>query len=404
VSSSRRKSPAFFLISMTGRLLILGASARAAAMSARRSGFECWAADRFVDTDLLATCPAERVDDYPAGFARLLERVPAGNFLYTGALENHPDLIDRLAEMRPLLGVRGEVLRRVRDPIELATALRRAGLRTPEVTLDHAGLPLDGSWLIKPLRSASGTGISAWTADARLSADENRGREKYFQRRIEGIPVGAVYIAANDRAVLLGVTRQLIGASWCGFSPDARNRFRYCGSIGSLPFEKRNRFEFERLGDVLAAEFSLVGLFGVDAILRKGAGGILEIWPVEVNPRYTASVEVLERSGGLQAIPAHVAACEQGELPIAVSAFPDRLHGKAILFAERQHHVGERFADWAAECNRGKSWPIVADIPAMGTTIDGGQPVVSLFAAGSTEADICRQLQHRIAEAKQHLE
>ena len=70
---------------MADKLLIIGASARAAAMSAIRSGFEPWAADRFGDLDLRACAPTVQVDDYPAGLEQALSAAPAGPWLYTGA-------------------------------------------------------------------------------------------------------------------------------------------------------------------------------------------------------------------------------------------------------------------------------------------------------------------------------
>ena len=44
--------------------------------------------------------------------------------------------------------------------------------------------------------------------------------------------------------------------------------------------------KLQRLGEVLASASGLMGWFGIDYVLRDG-----EPWPVEVNPRYTASVE-----------------------------------------------------------------------------------------------------------------
>ena len=45
----------------------------------------------------------------------------------------------------------------------------------------------------------------------------------------------------------------------------------------------------QQLGLDLARGCGLRGLFGVDFVLSEGVP-----WPVEINPRYTASVEVLE--------------------------------------------------------------------------------------------------------------
>ena len=72
-------------------LIIVGASARAFAQSARRAGLAVHAADLFADSDLCAVAasvarvPAER---YPDGLLDLVAPFPAGPWCYTGALEN----------------------------------------------------------------------------------------------------------------------------------------------------------------------------------------------------------------------------------------------------------------------------------------------------------------------------
>src|SRR5689334_8027083 len=104
-------------------LTIVGASARAAAHSARRAGFSPCAADLFADLDLRGLCPSVLVHDYPQGLERLCAGPQPGGWMYTGALENYPELVDRLAAMRPLWGNRAEVLRAVRDPQQLASAV-----------------------------------------------------------------------------------------------------------------------------------------------------------------------------------------------------------------------------------------------------------------------------------------
>ncbi|HKB02483.1 MAG TPA: hypothetical protein VKD90_09695, partial [Gemmataceae bacterium] len=87
------------------RLLIVGASARAAAASARRAGFDPWCADLFGDADLArlapdsVRCPA---DKSPAGLIDTLRDAPPGPLIYTGGLENHPKLVRALAGLRTL--------------------------------------------------------------------------------------------------------------------------------------------------------------------------------------------------------------------------------------------------------------------------------------------------------------
>ena len=374
------------------RLLIVGASARSAAMSALRSGFAPWAADRFNDLDLKAVVPTVQINDYPAGLEQALSTAQDGPWLYTGALENRPELVDRLSRTRKLFGVGGESLRAVRDPFRLATALAKTGLAAPRCARSSAELPRDGSWLRKPLASAGGCGVRTWDIAAIEDIPPKITSESYFQQRIDGFPVGALYVAAGRRAQLLGVTRQLIGVDWCGLPERPSHRFRYCGSIGPLPLSAAITNRFEQLGNALADAFDLRGLFGVDAIVAEDG----EVWPVEVNPRYTASVEILERALGIRAIALHVAACG-GRCPLAVPSVQrsdegTMCCGKAILFAARDTTVGPEFSDWCADQNRGGGWPSLADIPAGGTSIRAGQPIVTILAAGPNEAAVLATL------------
>src|SRR5688572_32637175 len=80
-------------------LLIVGASVRSAAYSTRRAGGHPSCIDLLADRDLAAICPAVRLSrrDYPDDFARLADEAPRSPWMYTGAIENHPGLVDRIA-------------------------------------------------------------------------------------------------------------------------------------------------------------------------------------------------------------------------------------------------------------------------------------------------------------------
>ncbi len=79
-----------------------------------------------------------------------------------------------------------------------------------------------------------------------------------------------------------------MGEPWLRAAP-----FHYCGSVGPVDCSPGLQEMLERLGNTLTASCQLRGIFGVNGVLRDGA-----FWPVEVNPRYTASVEVLEYARG----------------------------------------------------------------------------------------------------------
>ncbi len=340
---------------MPSALLILGASVRAAAHSAIRSGYRPIAVDMFGDTDLAACCVTYRVDDYPHGLETVAGPLPRCPVMYTGALENQPALVDRIAASRKLYGNPGHVLRRIRDPFMVAQALEEEGLCYPQLAsrLPHTN---NGLWLRKPLESSGGGRISVvQVADGDAPADEcyDGGSRFYFQRFINGEPCSAVYIAAGGRSVFLGATRQLVGTAWTGATG-----FQYSGSLGPLDLPTDIATDFRRIGNCLAERFGLIGIFGVDAILAEN-----QVWPVEVNPRYTASVEILERVTDLNTIAIHVQACRNGDMPAPSTRQDNRYSGKAIIYADKNVAITKRFVRFAERLNGRAGQPAVADIP-----------------------------------------
>ncbi len=376
-------------------LAIVGASARAAAASALRAGFQPITADLFADADLRAIATATRISPYPEGLLDWLRAIEPPAWMYTGALENHPELVDQMAWIAPLWGNPGDVLSRVRSPWNLADTLRDAGLLFPETRDSPTGLPRDGSWLAKTYRGASGSGVREFNAE---QGAESRGSGDLlvcFQRRITGVPCAAVFVALDDTSVLEGVTRQLIGESWLG-----AHGFQYAGSIGLLPIPEVARETIARIGEVLTKRFELIGLFGVDFILDGD-----QVWTLEVNPRYTASVEICERATGNNAITLHVTDWPQARINNlhAWNRVPALMHGKAIMFAKRDIVISEPFADMAlAEALR-RPWPTLADASPAGTRIETGRPILTVFAEGATVDDVEQRLRKLVAELERQI-
>jgi predicted ATP-grasp superfamily ATP-dependent carboligase len=373
------------------RIAIVGASARAAAASAIRAALLPWCADLFGDADLAAMCPVNACEHYPHDLPKLILDAPSSPWMYTGAVDNYPEIVARIAKHRPLWGVDAPTLERVRDPWQVAEALHRQGLPFPDLARSPEQLPNDGAWLTKQFRSAGGQHISPWRGQ-----DEKTGSAtRYFQRRVSGADCSAVFVGAAGCARLLGVTRQLIGEPWTG-----AQGFRYAGSIGPLQLPSSSRDQLLAIGDVLGAEFRLTGLFGIDFILAD-----TQVWPVEVNPRYTASVEILERATGLRSIYWHAAACRDAVLPenVAITLTAKRLHGKAILFARDHVDASPETTALLLAGNQHSEWPTVADIPRAGSHIEPGWPIATVFADGDTGAAVVKGLQYQVAQLQQLL-
>lgn len=361
-----------------GHVLIAGVTTRAIAVSAARAGYRVTAVDAFGDLDLravaevitLGSAPGTRFDPLAAAIAG--ERVPAGLVAYTSNLENSPKAVERLARGRPLLGNPPAVLTRVRNPIVLSSLLRRRGFATPATRATPPINPGVARWLLKPRRSGGGHRVEPWRHERSVP------RSSYLQERIAGIPGSVIFAANGDGAVVLGLSRQLVGDSRFG-----AQGFRYCGSlIGSrttpvFPRQEEILQTAAALAVEVTREFGLVGLNGIDFIARKGVP-----YPIEVNPRYSASMELLERIHGLSLFEIHVRAC-RGTLPSELETYSG-IEGKAIVFARRDLILGNTEA-WIGRQS-------LADVPHPGERIPYGRPICTVFARGSDRATCLRRL------------
>lgn len=376
----------------THTVLILGASTRAAAFSALRAGLRAICADLFADLDLADCCEVTKIrgNEYPAGLEVAIRAAPPGPWAYVGALENHPDLVERIARQRPFWGNGPEVLRRVRDPFEVDACLARARLPCPRV-LRSSETPAPGeNWLVKPFAGAGGRGVREYSVlGDQYSVLSTQYEPCYLQQRIDGFSCAATFIADGERAALVGLTRQLVGEPELHAKP-----FHYCGSIGPLAIDRSIATNLSRLGRVLAGEFHLVGLFGVDGVVSGG-----EFWPVEINPRYTSSVEVLELGLGVSAMALHRDACTGRAIPLDGEAIDCRpstttknMVGKAILFAAESVQVPDLSAWLRNPLDCTGRWPIprIADVPRAGEPFTAGQPICTLFAVEHS-VDACRR-------------
>jgi len=101
-----------------------------------------------------------------------------------------------------------------------------------------------------------------------------------------------------------------------------------------------------------------------------------------VNPRYTASVEVLEYATGLPALALHRRVFDPAAPAPAPAATASGVVGKAVLFA-RAPVVFPEDGPWLATLHSPlpvEEMPDFADIPPAGQRIEAGRPVLTFFA------------------------
>ena len=359
------------------RIVIAGVSTRAATESAVLAGFDVTSIDAFGDLD---QHPSVRVislaqDFTPRAAARAAETLACEAVVYLANFENHPRAIDRLASGRALWGNTSDTVRRVREPVNLSNAFRRHAVAVPATRL-ATNPPDDGvsTWLLKPLASGGGQRVRLWNRTEPLP------RGGYLQEFINGHAGSIAFVAAGGDAIPIGMSRQLVGDAAFG----ARG-YEYCGSIlgaAGDPQFTGDEALFERaaaLARAAAAEFGLVGLNGIDFVARDGVP-----YAIEINPRWSASMELVERAYGISVLGVHASACAAGTLPdfdLRRARQQGGATGKAVVFARQNVVVGDT-ASWLASGNA------LRDVPHAGDHISAGRPVCTVFA-GARDAAAC---------------
>lgn len=370
-------------------ILIAGVSARGLVESAVRSGLHhrIVAVDYFGDFDLGLLCAHRSIKrdlNLPYDPRHLIQASAGLTFdalVYVANLENHPSVVEVMAGGKPILGNSPAVLASVRDPARFFGFLARAGIPAPKIAFCSRPLNLDSDirWLRKPLRSGGGHGIAVHLPGDRLEAGF------VLQEYLDGLSCGAVFAADGWDACLLGISEQLVGRTEFG-----ADGFRYCGSIlGPMGAGQTEWGDLvDRIRQVIRAitrEFHLVGVNGIDFILKGKT-----VYPLEINPRYTASMELVEWTYGLNIFKTHLEAC-QGRLPdFDLLAHPDTgCFGKAILFASRAliFYDPQWWFDQGAR-----------DLPLAGELIAQGKPVCTVFSRGQSRSECYDRLARAAAE------
>jgi uncharacterized protein len=399
-------------------VIVAGLSARAAVESAEWGGFRVRAVDWFQDRDtreaVWRSCvregvlperefvpPCESWDRIAEAVSTMVATSPEGVIVPTGGVENHLDVLAAWSQTGRCAAGPVEAIRRVRDPEWLAECLaggelawpRTCGSRQDGRQYTVGDSPASGDpmseWLWKPLASGGGIGVrpvGAGETDAAPTLGAVR------QRFVPGQACSVAFLAKETAIEWLGMSRQC-----CGIEQGAASPFGYVGNI-----EWRNApiavCEAVRDGaERIAREAGLTGLFGLDLVVDASH----RPWLIEVNPRWTASLELYERRLGRSLLRDHLTAWGYvtndtvlAPLP-AIHAVPPDCLGKWTVYANRPCVATDPNDDvrLTAEIDGG----LLADIPHPGTAFRAGDPVCTVLA-GAVDERACRAELLRRAE------
>lgn len=356
------------------RTLVLAVSGRKLAQAARRAGADVLVADFFGDLDTRSAAawhplPGTLEDGVDGeellAWARRIDE-PLGGIVYGAGFERDATLLAALAEIAPLIGNPPDVVAAIKDPFRFAALLRRMGLPHPEV----ATSPGPGSdWLRKRRGGAGGTHIEPATG---RSAAADAGY--YFQAKVPGEPISALFVADGRRARVLGLSAQ-----WA--VPTPTRPFRFGGCAGPVRVAPELARDIESACDAITAAAGLVGLNSLDMLVTGETSTILE-----VNPRPGATLDLFDHLEGQSLWKCHVQGV-RGVLPTRAAAHGPGARAALIVYADEARCIPASF-DWGGG---------VADIPEPNSRIGAGKPICTVMATGPDAEAARAGAEHRAA-------
>ncbi len=354
------------------KLLLVAQSARAMAASACRGGYASYVIDLFQDFDMnsMAIESKNACAENALCFdeARLLRAAESfaqkqwDGLIFGSGFENDLSLFEKLAADKKLYGNAPDVIRRVKSPTEFFTLLDQIGMPHPET---QCKAPSDSrNWLVKTIGGAGGNHV-------RHAQNVAANEEHYFQRFEAGRNLSVLFLANGKHAHVIGFNEQQL-------APTSDAPFRYGGAVNHTPLAETVRADITQKLDGLVAATGLVGLNGIDFILRDN-----EYFVLELNPRPTATMELYDTDFPRGLLHWHIAACG-GHLPNDVSR-EKTIRGHAIVFGSNALNVPPRFAfpDWCA------------DFPYGGSFVTKDAPLCSVQASGDSHERVTRLLDQR---------
>jgi len=341
-------------------VLIAAISGRALAASARRGGYLPLVADFFGDRDTLRAAHAHvrLAGDLAYGIEehaliRAIEALDEQNeaigIVYGTGFEDRTQILNRIAQRWRLLGNGAETVAKIKDPESLSAMCAAFRIPFPEFSLSAPAEP-DG-WVAKRIGGAGGSHVKP--------ASKADGDGIYYQRKMTGSAVAALFLADGERTTVLGFSAQ-----WN--SPAPRQPYRYGGAVRPAMIVAGMADELSAAVRQIAGAAALVGLNSADFLVDRERFCLLE-----VNPRPGATLDIFEPAdGSLFAL--HVAACTGG-LTATRPHYAEGAKAAAIVYADTEipYVPALEWPDWTA------------DQPVPASAIKAGEPVCTVYACAA---------------------
>lgn len=388
-------------------MILAGASCRAAAQCAQRAGYVPVVFDDFQDRDLIECAICFPCSAFSEWIDRIAPMVPHAVAMIAGGMENRPDLILGLQNAKFHLGVDPGSMQVLRDPRCWQRWASESGLLFPETRWPEQGPPGHSdaaeshpTWLTKSTCSAGGLGVASW--DPRIDPPAPSSTTQLWQQRLSGISVGVSYLATSSANHGLGAA-----SAWDRTWPWSATPFLYRGSVGPFPIDPSTEVRLNDFGERVRRETGIRGLWGADWMVNADGW-----WLLEINPRWSASMELLDAGASIPWVELHVRALLGDALDAKLaehaaqrtSHLPNRARAKAIVYATSDWSLADEDVAWMWE----RRWRFAgpdgldgsgfADIPATADRLVRGVPVLSCMAQGPDVASVEAAVGERVNE------
>lgn len=408
-------------------ILCIGASCRSLAESIAKLNIPVGSLDLFADRDLQAIARSEKIATFPESIWGQFQRWDGWYVMLGGGMENYPDVLEKcfgLGEQLSapdgpprLLGPRPNQIRVLRSLdnwrrwCEVGGDKKLAGgaIKFPEIWTDWSCFKskINGSstedWLFKPYHGSAGIGIRRYQLDqtkaVRQTTGDNVATKGYLQKVIDGVSVGVTFLCTHERTTVYPIVKSLESLH--------RDSFVYTGCIGPYEVSDEQLAMLEIWMHGIATEVTYQGLLQADFIVASDGTWFL----LEINPRWTASMEVIELITGrnlafdhletvLGDTNRHGKLTEELQVPQVSEPLRWMFKGvracKKIIYADHSFEVDACLSDWlwnghedSTQRLRENDLDFVinlelgnihyrwADIPNAGTFINKGEPIAS---------------------------
>lgn len=258
---------------------LVGVSVRAAAEALAGLPIAC-VLDLYCDHDTALACPD--VCHASPNWARLQEQIDTSpsrpvQWLPIGGLDLQPQVWAALAKSpHSILGCSVETVEFCKSPHTWSAAI--ASVHPHILPIRYQPHSPPGRWFFK---AAWPTAPDPW----------------FWQQACDGVLRSALFLATSTHVHWVGGSRLYV-------TPE----HRYLGNVASMDgLEPPERATLETMIAAVHQRTALRGLIGIDYMRNA------QVWPLEINPRPTASVEVVADLLGRNLYWEHVLACQANE-------------------------------------------------------------------------------------------